>query len=162
MTEQISTTLVKDSLSNSTIAAQAFVISLQELDNPELKPLVELVLSYQRKVFTQLPQQSQQFLMALLAKPKIQSLPFIYKELCKVERGTPELIFTQLHTMVEKLIAYKARGKKLDENKYKLLLEYIEAEIDADLTGGVSAVSCDGTTIAFKLVLPEPKIRTHE
>lgn len=86
-----------------------------------------------------------------------QTLPHLITTVSKVKGDTAEMIYNEVSQMFHKLVGFKGTTRKLDYEKYKLLLQFISQEMDAELSGGETSLTVNEGTLIFKIKQPESK-----
>lgn len=95
-----------------------------------------------------------------------QTLPLIITTMAKVQGEVPEMIYHEVANLFHHLVGYAKRGRRLDYEKYALLLQFIVDEMDAELSKGTVALSVvdspsakSGRALAFNLCSPKSNFK---
>ncbi len=86
-----------------------------------------------------------------------QTLPHLITTVSKLRGDTAEMIYNEVSQLFHKLIGFKGTARKLDYEKYKLLLQFISQEMDAELSGGETSLTVNEGELIFKIRQPESK-----
>ncbi len=88
-----------------------------------------------------------------------QSLPLVITTMAKLKGDTAEMIYNEVSQLFHKLVGFKGIAKKLEFEKYKLLLQFISQEMDAELSGGETSLTVNEGELIFKIKQPESKFK---
>jgi len=149
----------KEAICNVLIISQLLYNTVQSLPTEVQFGLPEQLLAQQRKLVPLIPPQTQQWVMKEISKEKLNTLPVALKNHIRTGDGAHEKLYSQLHELLAYLGDNKKRARLLDEEKYRLLLKFIQQELEADLTNGEPALAVADGSITFKLQKPTPGVK---
>jgi hypothetical protein len=88
-----------------------------------------------------------------------QTLPHLITTVSKLKGETSEMLYNEVSQLLHKLVSFKGRAMKLNFEKYKLLLQFISQEMDAELSGGETSLTVNEGELIFKIRQPESKFK---
>lgn len=144
--------VAKEATCNSIILAQLLLTSLRDLPGQEV--LAEHLLSFQRKQTVTLPQQTQQWVMREIGKDKLEVLPHVIKQHIEVLPGLPAYLYKELSLLLDFMHTFNSKMKKVDSEKYRLLMEFIRRELAAEVTRGTTCLSHSDGNLTFSFARP--------
>lgn len=149
----------KEAICNVLLMSQLLYNLSSALPKEAQFSLPEQLLKVQRKLIPLIPVQTQQWIMKEIQKEKLNTLSVALKNHIRTGDGAHEKLYEELHALLQYLGENKKRAKRLDEEKYELLLKFIQQELEADLTNGDNALSVSDGSIVFKLQKPTPGVK---
>lgn len=152
MTQTETNTQTKNALANTILLCEPLIATLLQQE-PESR-LAKVLLDYQRKTMTSLPQQTQLWVTKQLQQPKVLDiLPKMMKNYLKSETLVGEVIQNHFLKIIELLSLNYPAASKLSINKYIAVMKFFEQELIADMTGGESSFMVEHGTnnLIFKL-----------
>jgi hypothetical protein len=101
----------------------------------------------------QLPKQTQDWFVRQVDNDKFQTLAPLIQLLASIKGEGSERIFGESVSLLQRLVSHSTRGNRINALKYKLIFEFLQAEVDADITKGEPALSINPEKTGLRLNL---------
>lgn len=147
----------KEAIADVLLMSQVLLLAVKSLPREIQQSVPEDMLKLQQRLMPLLPPQTQQFISRQLTKDIFGVLPVAIRNHIRAKSEGHGNMYERLNILMEYLAHHKRfASKALNEEKYKLLLEFIEDEITAEITEGKPALSAIDGQLVIGLAKPCP------
>jgi len=153
----------KFQLINTLFILAALEVSMRNLGttsnvfSPEVKQdskvLSDSLANFSEKMLSQLPQQTQDWFVRQVDNDKFQTLEPLIQLLASIKGEGAERIFGESINLLKRLVSHSTRGNLISPLKYKLVFDFLQKEVDADITKGEPALSVNRDKTGLRLNL---------
>jgi hypothetical protein len=105
------------------------------------KVLSDSLATFSENLLLQLPKQTQDWFVRQVDNDKFQTLAPLIQLLASIKGEGSERIFGESVSLLQRLVSHSTRGNLINPLKYKLVFEFLQKELDADITKGEPALS---------------------
>jgi len=117
------------------------------------KVLSDSLATFSENLLLQLPKQTQDWFVRQVDNDKFQTLAPLIQLLASIKGEGSERIFGESVSLLQRLVSHSTRGNRINPLKYKLIFEFLQAEVDADITKGEPALSINPEKTGLRLNL---------
>jgi hypothetical protein len=117
------------------------------------KVLSDSLATFSENLLLQLPKQTQDWFVRQVDNDKFQTLAPLIQLLASIKGEGSERIFGESVSLLQRLVSHSTRGNRINALKYKLIFEFLQAEVDADITKGEPALSINPEKTGLRLNL---------
>jgi len=117
------------------------------------KVLSDSLATFSEKMLSQLPKQTQDWFFRQVDNDKFQTLEPLIQLLASIKGEGSEKIFGEAINLLQRLVSHSTRGNLIRPLKYKLVFEFLQKEVDSDITKGEPALSINPTKTGLRLNL---------
>lgn len=117
------------------------------------KVLSDSLATFSENLLLQLPKQTQDWFVRQVDNDKFQTLAPLIQLLASIKGEGSEKIFGESVSLLQRLVSHSTRGNRINPLKYKLIFEFLQAEVDADITKGEPALSINPEKTGLRLNL---------
>jgi hypothetical protein len=117
------------------------------------KVLSDSLANFSEKLLLQLPKQTQDWFFRQVDNDKFQTLAPLIQLLASIKGEGSEKIFGGSVALLQRLVSHSTRGNLISPLKYKLIFEFLQKEVDADITKGEPALSVNPDKTGLRLNL---------
>lgn len=147
----------KEAIGSVLLLTQSLMTAIERLPPEARFKAPEFLQEFQRKLMPLIPPQTQQWVTKEVQKDAFEALPVAIRNHVRASTGTPGNMYERLNSLMEYLTHHKRLvGRKIQEEKYTLLMDFIEKEVTADITGGISALEAVGESLTFRMATAFP------